>query len=325
MNFLKGVQLTERQDILLGGLYGAVLGDIVGVPYEFYQSNDIPQYDQIGITKESFPPNLEKTYPNVPFGTWSDDTSMMLSLLDSVLSDDRTSTYCPVSQTATQWQEKFIDNIVNWKYNGLYAVDNDRFDIGFQTSTAIDQLRGQTTCTNRPIDKSESNGSLMRNIAVTLAQCNYYIVIAHTIATNNNSISVDINYLSSKLTNNILMFKTWSFDKQYKRVLSLLDPNVTKLINDTECNGTGWVVDCFKTAVTANLIAEQNNTDFKSVIQHAVKFGNDTDTTATVAGSYAGMRCGFSNLPPDWLSEIRDKQLIDQFAYRIIERDNKWN
>ena len=44
----------------------------------------------------------------------------------------------------------------------------------------------------------------------------------------------------------------------------------------------------------------------------AVNLGDDTDTTAAVAGALAGVYYGFEAIPPKWVGQLRGKAVIDQ-------------
>ena len=65
----------------LGGLMGFVIGDAFGVPVEFMSRHELlknPVTKMIG----------NGTY-NLPAGTWSDDTSMMIATIDSINSKQK--------------------------------------------------------------------------------------------------------------------------------------------------------------------------------------------------------------------------------------------
>ena len=63
--------LPER---LTGAVYGHLVGDALGVPYEFEPATRIGEVTWRG----------HGTYDQPP-GTWSDDGALMLALLDSLL------------------------------------------------------------------------------------------------------------------------------------------------------------------------------------------------------------------------------------------------
>ena len=59
-----------KKDKIKGVIYGLLIGDTVGVPYEFNTPEQLPVYDEIEMIS---PPYFKKTYPEIPFATWSDD------------------------------------------------------------------------------------------------------------------------------------------------------------------------------------------------------------------------------------------------------------
>lgn len=49
--------------------------------------------------------------------------------------------------------------------------------------------------------------------------------------------------------------------------------------------------------------------DYASIIKRAISFGNDTDTTAAIAGGIGGIRHGKSGIPSDWLQALRGQEI----------------
>ena len=102
---------------LSNGIIGLAIGDALGVPAEFKSREELKRYpitDMIG----------DGTY-NLPAGTWSDDTSMTLATVDSIMS---TSTINP-----NDMANKFL----NWFRNAEYTATNETFDIGRTTLQAL--------------------------------------------------------------------------------------------------------------------------------------------------------------------------------------------
>jgi len=70
------ISFRER---ILGGLWGAVVGDALGVPVEFSSRDERkrdPVADMRGYGTHNQPP-----------GTWSDDSSLLLCTVDSLVHD----------------------------------------------------------------------------------------------------------------------------------------------------------------------------------------------------------------------------------------------
>ena len=72
---------VPREERLTGGLYGALIGDALGVPYEFHAAEELPPYAEIEMTP---PAGFQRAHAGVKPGTWSDDGAQALCLLDSL-------------------------------------------------------------------------------------------------------------------------------------------------------------------------------------------------------------------------------------------------
>ena len=144
-----------KQDRIAGGLYGLLVGDALGVPYEFYEAEKLPPCDEI----EMIPPaGFRKTYENVAAGTWSDDGAQALCLFQSLLDQN---VFC---------LEDFSDRVLSWYEDGVWAVGGEVFDVGIQTAYA---LRGYKNgllpeeCGMLNPD-GKGNGALMRVLPLVL-------------------------------------------------------------------------------------------------------------------------------------------------------------
>lgn len=76
---------VDWQQRVSGGLIGLLVGDALGVPYEFHPPESIPQS---GLIEYSPPPGFARAHVGVPPGAWSDDGAQALILLDSLLDRD---------------------------------------------------------------------------------------------------------------------------------------------------------------------------------------------------------------------------------------------
>jgi ADP-ribosylglycohydrolase len=78
--------------------------------------------------------------------------------------------------------------------------------------------------------------------------------------------------------------------------------------------GTGYVVDTLWSAMHA-----VRDRDFEAALRAAIAFGNDTDTTACVAGAIAGALHGVEAIPARWLQALRGKEIVEPLAARLVE------
>ena len=78
--------------------------------------------------------------------------------------------------------------------------------------------------------------------------------------------------------------------------------------------GSGYVVDCLRSALGAVQAGP-----YERVVKAAIALGNDTDTTACVAGGIAGVRDGVGAIPERWLSRLRGRDLVDPLLAKLLE------
>lgn len=109
-----------------GGLYGLLIGDALGVPYEFHAAEEISAYGEI----EMKPPfGFRRAHSGVEPGTWSDDGAQALCLLDSLVT------------CGSFVLKDFSDRLLAWYQDGEWAVDGVVFDVGVQTGEALNAYR----------------------------------------------------------------------------------------------------------------------------------------------------------------------------------------
>jgi ADP-ribosylglycohydrolase len=96
---------------ILGGLWGSLVGDALGVPVEFKDRATVqgePVKDMRGYGTHRQPP-----------GTWSDDGALILCTVDSLV----------CSEFDTQDMGK---RFVEWMYRGLWTASGEPFDGAWQ-------------------------------------------------------------------------------------------------------------------------------------------------------------------------------------------------
>jgi ADP-ribosyl-[dinitrogen reductase] hydrolase len=128
-------------DRLRGAVYGHLVGDAVGVPYEFTSPDPGRVVELRGYGSHGQPP-----------GTWSDDGALMLALLDSL---------CSAGFDVEDQGRRAL----RWLDEGAYTPDGDgAFDVGGATSSALSRIRAGTPAAGAggTAEGDQGNGSLMR-------------------------------------------------------------------------------------------------------------------------------------------------------------------
>ncbi len=305
------MDLNER---LAGAVWGHLVGDAMGVPYEFKDAAEITSVEFGARGTHSQPP-----------GTWSDDGALMLALLDSLLRDRDAG---PVFDTADQ-AKRFL----GWSDRGAYTPDGDgRFDIGNATRSALGRVRdgADPETTGGTGEWDNDNGSLMRILPIALvdrdiddaalvdrahrssavthghtiarATCALYVLVARSLLAGNDC-STALQQARGTLR---ALYATPRYG----------DPCIAAL-DDIEAwpdrSGRGYVIDSFWSAWDA--LAKAST--YQEVIERAVRYGQDTDTTAAIAGGLAGITFGSSGIPADWLAGMRGKTIVEPLIERL--------
>ena len=80
-------------------------------------------------------------------------------------------------------------------------------------------------------------------------------------------------------------------------------------------NGRGFVLDSFWSAWDAFAGAGS----YEEAIVRAIRYGNDTDTTAAIAGGLAGAWFGWDGIPAAWRDGMRDGGVAAPIIDRLVE------
>lgn len=310
-----GDWLRDLQARAAGGLVGLLVGDALGVPYEFHAAQDIPSFEQI----EYAPPvGFSRSHAGVPPGTWSDDGAQALCLLESLLECGRMD------------QHDFAERLLRWYENGHLAVDGVVFDVGVATGRALLALRSGTP----PAVAGESageysnngNGSLMRMLPLALwhAGSDEELVkdaCLQSQVTHAHPRSQVCCALYGLWARRVLLGAAQPWDEAVARLRALLSRR-TELLEELEWSvrpddephgqGSGYVVDSLRSARVA--CAES---DYERTVRSAIALGRDTDTTACLAGGIAGSRWGLDGIPPRWREALRGDDLYRPLLARL--------
>jgi ADP-ribosylglycohydrolase len=101
------------------------------------------------------------------------------------------------------------------------------------------------------------------------------------------------------------------------------DGDVVKAVNATgtlpykEVRSGGFVID----TITAAFWALVHESSLEDVIVRAVMMGNDTDTTATVAGALAGATYGLEAIPGRWRDVVHHRDELENLARQLLAWD----
>lgn len=272
----------ERDNKLKGVIYGAAVGDALGVPFEFKKRGN---FDCTGMVGHG-------TY-GMPEGTFSDDTSMLLATLDSI----RVCGGIDVDDMRSRFR--------SWLYEGAYTADGRAFDVGNTTATALEKGFG---CDG---ERDNGNGSLMRIAPLAFTDATDEQIEAVSAITHAHEISKKACVMFVHMLRRALDDGAYGIAQAVEDHMPddgrfcFLSNIVTWPREDVR--STGYVLD----TLGAALWCAWNTHSYRDCVLTAVNLGDDADTTACVAGALAGAMYGYDDIPKEWTDALRGKDAID--------------
>ena len=313
----KQENLESLRTMISAVIYGLVVGDALGVPVEFEKRDTYSIIDMVGYG----------TY-NQPPGTWSDDTSLTLALMEHLgeKSDLKI----------------LMDKFVAYR-EGYLTPFGDCFDIGIATNEAIERYLSRISpdeCGGND-ERSNGNGALMRisplvfllnknsNLNEQVELIKKYTTVTHG---HPRSIVASIIY--------IFLLKELLIHDSLPEVLDCVQLKLEEIFSQNseyweeyenyfkeifadeffhksreEIKSTGYVVDTLKACLWC--IGTTNS--FKDAVLTAVNLGEDTDTIGAITGTLAGAKYSLASIPGEWIEKLANKDLIDEKCEQFFE------
>jgi ADP-ribosyl-[dinitrogen reductase] hydrolase len=305
-----------RHEQIAGGLWGLLIGDAVGVPYEFHEPQSLPAIDQIDMIP---PVGFARAHASVPTGTWSDDGAQALALLASLLACGQLD------------QADLGERIVAWYQHGYLAVDAVVFDVGIQTAQAIRAMLAgiPAHAAGASQEQANGNGSLMRVLPLALWHTGSD---SELVADAHAQSQVTHGHLRSQIC--CALYCLWARrvcegipdawgaavaglraiygagSPAYEELEQHIRPD-----DAPHGRGTGYIVDSLHSARLA-----MQASSYEAVVKSAIALGYDTDTTACIAGGIAGLQWGVQAIPAHWMQQLRGKETVEPLLVRLLER-----
>jgi ADP-ribosylglycohydrolase len=314
--------LTHASDRILGGLWGTIAGDALGVPVEFLPRDDI-RVDPV-TTMRGFGTHRQ------PAGTWSDDSSLLLCTAESLCQD-------PFNT------EDMGAQFVAWYQERLWTPHGKVFDVGMTTARSIARIASgmKAELAGENAESANGNGSLMRMLPVALrfhdqptSKLLEHVHRASALPHRHprSQMSCGLYALTIReLLAGSLPQEAWARGQAVFRQFYEPDPywsaeldTFLPLLADTlaqttesEIESGGYVLH----TLHASLWCLLTTSCYKDCVLKAVNLGGDTDTTGCVAGGLAGVAYGLQDIPGDWIQQLARREdlerLLTSFANLI--------
>lgn len=306
-------------EYIKGALYGAAIGDALGGPAEYMKRDEIKQ--KFGVLRDMVGGGRLNLKP----GEFTDDTEMLLCVAEGILANP----LYPVEEIGRRF--------LAW-YRARPDYVGRTTALSFENYLRIGNWKEAARATARVINKMDSNGGLMRTLAVTLGYHNNPDLMAYwskEIASMTHhseegaACCIFYNYLvllsrdagmpKREMITEALKFtdeKCKKFDlnpnKFFWFIIRAVQPGADELPPKADALHTlGAALQCFLLG---------NN--FEEVLVCAVNRGEDTDTVGTVTGGLAGAYYGYSSIPERWIRQLQGKERLDAIVTGLLEMNH---
>lgn len=200
-------------------------------------------------------------------GSVTDDTQMTMCVVRALMKTLGVAKASEHKEFATACSEEFV----RWLKSGP-------IDVGGQCFKSICALANGHPIIEEP--NALGNGSLMRALPCALIGRD------------------DLNELQGRLTHN--NDQCTRIILEYSRLIQNLVNGNHTFENKSLLEPSGFIVNTFN-----NALHWASQDSFEEAIIGAVNHGGDADTIAAIAGSIAGARFGFDNIPYRWVDQLR--------------------
>jgi len=254
-------------------LVGLAVGDAVGTTVEFADRGTFePVTDMVGAGPF-----------DLAAGQWTDDTSMALCLGASLLSKD--------GWDASDCMRRFV----NWREAGYMSSTGACFDIGLQTSTALDRFLATGNPMAGPTSDSQSgNGGIMRLAPAVISY----------------GANAEAAQMVAALQSSTTHASPTCLSAARDMAEILLDPTAIPVRDTPPPVASGYVVH----TLDAVFWALNGASGFQEAVLKVVNLGGDSDTTGAVLGQIAGRIWGYEGIPGHWRARLHDHDAIVDMA-----------
>ena len=297
-------------------IVGHAIGDAMGMPTEFC----IREY----LLSNPVVDMIDSKKVGQPAGSWTDDTSMEIATIESIVSNNGFN----YSDIMSRW--------CDWLNKGEYTPNGVVFDVGRTCLRACRNFMNGIDPTKCGLsdENSNGNGSLMRILPVAIYSYindlsnDELLKLTNDVSslTHGHNISKLACYMYVKFIIRLLngMSKEECYECLKNDDYSMYDYNsiskYDRLIKGDirkfkidDIKSSGYVVDTWECVLWILL----NSKSYKETIIAATNIGQDTDTIGAIVGSMAGIIYGLDKAPKQWLDTLIKKDYLIDLANKL--------
>lgn len=308
----------SKSSRIRGAIYALACGDYLGLPVEFHAKAQVYEF----FDNQQVVPVKMKVRGVQSLGYYTDDTSMMLCLAESLLEKG--------FDTKDQFRR-----YKKWAKEGYLSADGKRqFGIGQNTyRKLLNQNPDDIPTEIKSNEREGGNGALMRCLPIGI------------IYSDDIEEIVDKSILSALVTHNITI-AVWTtvvfnvyvsyalsgidrsnfFSKLEKEQFYLKVPREIKTVleristlKESELKVTGYSLNTLEVA----LYCFFHTNSLKDAISLSILQGGDTDTQGAVTGGLSGAYYGFDAIPDEWVKYLLRKDVFERIIIGMVNNSTK--
>jgi ADP-ribosyl-[dinitrogen reductase] hydrolase len=297
-------------------LLGLAVGDALGAPVEFVEQAAIARkHGRIGEM-------IGGGWLSLQPGQWTDETAQMLALINSLIENNG-----------------FVPDDIASRFVAWFSLEPP--DVDSHTRAVLARMRGDHLPGNKGVDwktasqgvqrlnpSAAGNGALTRCAPVALwdyddtsariEHCKVSSELTHahqecqwSAAIAGEIVAELIRLGGRDAALDTAMEECRDAPGHIRKRISLA-PGKTR----SELKPTGYVLDTLDCALWSLM----NSSSLEECIVEAVNLGGDADTTAAIAGAFAGAFYGETEIPARWLDVLFERERIASAADKIAVR-----
>ena len=328
----RGGEIKMRRN-WTNGIMGVLIGDALGNPVQFMSREEVARR---GLVK-----GMEAGGAfHMPAGCWTDDGSMTLASLDSILAKGCVD------------PDDMMKRFILWDSEAKYTPTGKAYDQGITCTDAIYAYeRGaKWDACGRTGEYANGNGALMRIMPTclyaaymqekhgisdkeavqmvhnaTLITHNHlractasglYFFMCREILRSCEEVGLLADILQRGIDAGVDFYRQNGIDDEISHFIRILDVKKLAEIDESQIKSSGYVIHTIEAAVWSLVTTNS----FQEALLKAVNLGDDADTVGAIAGGLAGLFYGYESVPEDWKKAMKKREELEKICKEADER-----
>lgn len=309
------------------GIMGVLIGDALGNPVQFMSREKVKMRGPVKGMEAG-------GVFHMPAGCWTDDGSMTLASMDSIL------------EMGYVDPEDLMDRFILWDQEGKYTPTGRAYDQGITCMDALDRYRRgkKWDACGRTGEKANGNGALMRILpiclyaadrqekagmtdreAMILVHCAtflthnhlracmagglYYFMVREILRQEGGTLT---EILQRGLDQGMACYEEEDLDSERIHFSRIMDLDALSRAGEDQIRSSGYVIHTLEAALWSLVTTDS----LEEALLKVVNLGEDADTTGAVAGGLAGLYYGYSAVPEAWKAAMKKREELEAFCRR---------